>query len=222
MALPPAYSLMAVDVHQQPEETPVNNGAGNAGSFSESLQDNQYSQEFLMTWLRSLSEQQLEELGSPAYMRLKGKYEELRRVHEALMDKWIHASASSTNGVIQSQQIPNAASGTGCLRSSSDGGFLLPAPSNTASPMGGRLEHVSSLPVLEQGLENFADCTPLQKRIARFLLNRLSSEPEGTHVGAIAQNIGGDTMELSIALEGLLEEGYVYTTVDDEHFLISR
>lgn len=53
----------------------------------------------------------------------------------------------------------------------------------------------------EQGLENFAGCTPLQRKIARFLLSRPSSEPDGTHVGVIAQNIGGghDAIELRYA-----------------------
>ena len=72
----------------------------------------------------------------------------------------------------------------------------------------------------QSGMEQFAKCSPLQKKIAHYLLNQ--SSEDGTHVSLIAQHVGGDPMEISAALEGLLEDGHVYTTVDDEHFLISR
>ncbi|TFK98931.1 hypothetical protein BDV98DRAFT_552046 [Pterulicium gracile] len=72
----------------------------------------------------------------------------------------------------------------------------------------------------QSGMVQFAKCSPLQKKIAHYLLNQ--SSDDGTHVSLIAQHVGGDPMEISAALEGLLEDGHVYTTVDDEHFLISR
>jgi len=66
----------------------------------------------------------------------------------------------------------------------------------------------------------FAGLPPLQRSIMEFLMNQPHNE-EGVHVGAIARAVGGDAGNISAALDGLMDEGNVFTTIDDSHFQIS-
>jgi len=62
----------------------------------------------------------------------------------------------------------------------------------------------------------------LQQKIARFISIQPRSE-EGIHVSIIARAIGteGDAERISNALDKLMDEGLVYTTMDDSHFQLS-
>ncbi|KIP09545.1 hypothetical protein PHLGIDRAFT_86640 [Phlebiopsis gigantea 11061_1 CR5-6] len=57
----------------------------------------------------------------------------------------------------------------------------------------------------------------LQQRILRFILAQPNRQ-DGIPVTAIARAIGGQAAEISEALDILLDEGHVYTTMDDTHF----
>jgi len=70
--------------------------------------------------------------------------------------------------------------------------------------------------------DQFSHLPPLQRSIARFILQQPSTD-EGIHVAAIARAIGtaGDAQKISDALDKLMDEGLVYSTIDDSHFNIS-
>lgn len=61
---------------------------------------------------------------------------------------------------------------------------------------------------------------PLQRKIAEFMQNTSCGE-EGIHVGAIARAVGGDARSISEALDRLMDEGLVFSTIDDSHFRLS-
>jgi len=62
----------------------------------------------------------------------------------------------------------------------------------------------------------------VQQKILSFISNQPQSD-EGVHVSKIARAIGqqGDAEKISDALEKLMDEGLVYSTIDDSHFNIS-
>jgi len=67
----------------------------------------------------------------------------------------------------------------------------------------------------------FAGLPQLQRNIMEFLVGQPSNS-EGVHVGAIARAVqGGDAVQISSALDVLMDEGHVYTTIDDSHFQVS-
>jgi len=70
--------------------------------------------------------------------------------------------------------------------------------------------------------DQFSHLPNLQRSIVRFILSQPTRE-EGIHVGKIAQAIGSgiDPTTISDALETLLNNGDVYTTIDDSHFNVS-
>jgi len=66
----------------------------------------------------------------------------------------------------------------------------------------------------------YASLPHLQRNIMEFLATQ--SPDDGVHVGAIARGIHGtDAGQISDALEALMDGGYVYTIIDESHFLIS-
>ncbi|KAF9004673.1 replication protein A subunit RPA32 [Cyathus striatus] len=71
--------------------------------------------------------------------------------------------------------------------------------------------------------DEFASLPPLQRAIVRFILDQPPSD-EGVHVAAIARAIGtdGDAHKISDALDKLMDEGHVFSTIDDSHFNVSR
>ncbi|KAH7889370.1 hypothetical protein F5I97DRAFT_1843780 [Phlebopus sp. FC_14] len=58
------------------------------------------------------------------------------------------------------------------------------------------------------------------------ILNFMSSQPPGNtgvHVSAIARAVGGQAHEISDALDKIMDDGLVFTTIDESHFqLITR
>jgi len=71
--------------------------------------------------------------------------------------------------------------------------------------------------------DEFSNLPPLQRAIVRFILEQPPTA-EGVHVAAIARSISkdGDARKISDALDKLMEEGHVYSTIDDSHFIVSR
>ncbi|RDB21447.1 Replication factor A protein 2 [Hypsizygus marmoreus] len=70
--------------------------------------------------------------------------------------------------------------------------------------------------------DQFSYLPPLQQKIARFISSQPRSD-EGVHVSVIARATGsdGDAEKISEALDKLMDEGLVYSTIDDSHFNIS-
>ena len=67
--------------------------------------------------------------------------------------------------------------------------------------------------------------------IQRYIIEFISSQPDtvlGVHVAAIARGIAsmpggtGDAVEISDALDKLMDGGYVYTCIDENHFKVAN
>ncbi|KAI0636961.1 hypothetical protein C8Q77DRAFT_537691 [Trametes polyzona] len=75
----------------------------------------------------------------------------------------------------------------------------------------------------------FASLPPLQRQIIEFILSQPKRD-EGIHVAAIARHIAQingnpnpDSAHLiSQALDHLMDQGHVYSTIDDSHFSVSQ
>jgi len=70
--------------------------------------------------------------------------------------------------------------------------------------------------------DQFSHLPNLQRSIVRFIMSQPTRE-EGIHVGMIAQAVGNGIgpSTISDALDKLLNNGDVYTTIDDSHFNVS-
>lgn len=68
--------------------------------------------------------------------------------------------------------------------------------------------------------DQFAHLPPIQRKILTFMMNQPTSDT-GIHVGAIARAIGGDAHSISEAVDKLMDEGQVYSTIDESHFNLS-
>jgi replication factor A2 len=60
----------------------------------------------------------------------------------------------------------------------------------------------------------------LEYAIVTFILDQPSKE-EGVHVGSIARAVGGSAATISDALDKLMDDGLVFTTIDDSHFKVA-
>ncbi|EPS98543.1 replication protein A subunit RPA32, partial [Fomitopsis schrenkii] len=69
-------------------------------------------------------------------------------------------------------------------------------------------------------MEPYAHLPSIQRRIVEFMMNQ-PQQSEGIHVAAVARHIGGDAHAISEALDRLMDEGHVFTTMDDSHFALS-
>ncbi|PPQ73019.1 hypothetical protein CVT26_014667 [Gymnopilus dilepis] len=71
--------------------------------------------------------------------------------------------------------------------------------------------------------DQYSHLPALQRDIVRFIQNQ-PHEDEGVHVAVIAKAIGAsgeDARKISDALDKLMDEGLVFTTIDDSHFSVS-
>ncbi|OAX41970.1 replication protein A, subunit RPA32 [Rhizopogon vinicolor AM-OR11-026] len=66
----------------------------------------------------------------------------------------------------------------------------------------------------------FSHLPKLQYAIVTFIQSQHANE-EGVHVGAIARAVGGTAVTISNALDTLMDDGLVFTTIDDSHFQIA-
>jgi len=62
--------------------------------------------------------------------------------------------------------------------------------------------------------------SPLADNVVRYL-SSLPTNPEGAHVGDIAKALKADAMELSDTVDRLIDEGHVFTTIDDSHIQLA-
>jgi len=70
--------------------------------------------------------------------------------------------------------------------------------------------------------DEYSHLPSLQQSIVRFISGQPKSD-EGVHVAVIARGIGteGDAQKISDALDKLMDDGLVYSTINDSHFNIS-
>ncbi|KAF8163362.1 hypothetical protein B0H34DRAFT_320662 [Crassisporium funariophilum] len=71
--------------------------------------------------------------------------------------------------------------------------------------------------------DQFSHLPPLQRSIVRFIMDQPPRD-EGVHVAMIAKAIGAsgeDARKISDALDKLMDDGHVFTTIDDSHFNVS-
>jgi len=97
-----------------------------------------------------------------------------------------------------------------------------PGPGQTAQQIGAVTGGLGSSAYTTQSrapTSQFAGLPPLQREIMDFLVAQPHSE--GVHVGAIARAVRGDAAQISAALDALMDDGHVYTTLDDSHFQVS-
>ncbi|KAM6500462.1 replication protein A subunit RPA32, partial [Amanita muscaria] len=73
----------------------------------------------------------------------------------------------------------------------------------------------------DNGMEQYNHLPPLQKAIIQFVIENASGA-EGVHIAAIVRGVNTDKAKIDIAIEKLLDEGHVFTTMDDSHFNVSR
>ncbi|KAH9935018.1 uncharacterized protein B0H18DRAFT_927723 [Fomitopsis serialis] len=71
------------------------------------------------------------------------------------------------------------------------------------------------------GMEQYAHLPSIQRRIVEFMMSQ-PQQNEGVHVAAIARHIGGEANAISEALDRLMDEGHVFTTINDSHFALSH
>ncbi|KZT09514.1 nucleic acid-binding protein [Laetiporus sulphureus 93-53] len=82
------------------------------------------------------------------------------------------------------------------------------------------------VPQAQGGLsrEEYARLSPVQRKIVEFMVVQPPKE-EGINVGAIARALSDDVKDAAIiseALDKLMDEGFVYTTIDESHFSLAN
>jgi len=69
--------------------------------------------------------------------------------------------------------------------------------------------------------DQYASLPPIQREIVRFMQSQ-PHNPDGIHVGAIARAIvNSDANEINNAIDQLMDDGLVFSTMDDSHFNLS-
>ncbi|KAI0256801.1 hypothetical protein BJV78DRAFT_309627 [Lactifluus subvellereus] len=69
--------------------------------------------------------------------------------------------------------------------------------------------------------DQYSHLQPVPRSIVQFMLNQPQTR-EGVHVGAIVKAIGADAESIEQALERLMDEGTIFSTIDEAHFQISQ
>jgi len=68
--------------------------------------------------------------------------------------------------------------------------------------------------------DQFSHLPEIERTIIKFMLEQPQNE-EGVHVGSIARAVGGNAAAISTALDRLMDEGHVFTTLDESHYAVS-
>ncbi|KAF8350645.1 replication protein A subunit RPA32 [Amanita rubescens] len=71
------------------------------------------------------------------------------------------------------------------------------------------------------GMEQYNQLPPLQRSIIKFIIDNTKGD-EGVHVAAILRALNTDRSKVDAAIEKLLDEGHIFTTLDDSHFKVSQ
>ncbi|KAI9509645.1 replication protein A subunit RPA32 [Russula earlei] len=69
--------------------------------------------------------------------------------------------------------------------------------------------------------DQYAHLPPVPRSIVHFILNQ-PKRPEGVHVSAIAKAVGADAESIEQALERLMDDGLIFSTINETHFQISQ
>lgn len=62
--------------------------------------------------------------------------------------------------------------------------------------------------------------SPMADRVVQYLQTG-PRNPDGTFVGDIARALNCDAMELSTTVDKLIDDGFVFTTIDDSHIQLA-
>ncbi|KAF5381079.1 hypothetical protein D9615_004013 [Tricholomella constricta] len=91
-----------------------------------------------------------------------------------------------------------------------------------ASGSGGIASAYTSHHGASNASDQYSHLPALQQKIVRFIDTQPRSD-EGVHVSTIARATGfeGDAEKISDALDKLMDQGFVYSTIDDSHFNLS-
>ncbi|KIY43364.1 replication protein A, subunit RPA32 [Fistulina hepatica ATCC 64428] len=107
------------------------------------------------------------------------------------------------------------------------GGVSSSAIASNTSPQGGASSAYTTdgAATSEALKDEFSTLTVMQRKIMQYMVSE--SSEEGVHIGAIARHVGGGNQSashaqtISDALDSLLDNGLVYTTIDESHFRVS-
>ncbi|KAI0273735.1 hypothetical protein BC834DRAFT_225016 [Gloeopeniophorella convolvens] len=69
--------------------------------------------------------------------------------------------------------------------------------------------------------DQYSHLPPLSRSIVQFMLKQ-PPRPEGVHVGAIVRTTGADADAIEQALGRLMDDGIIFSTIDEEHFKMSE
>lgn len=95
-----------------------------------------------------------------------------------------------------------------------------PKTGQQVSPANGQSAYTA--PSRSTTSDQFAHLPDVDRTIINFLLSQPQDE-QGVHVGFIARAVGkgADAATISAALDRLMDEGHVYTTLDESHYAVS-
>ncbi|KAJ7172405.1 replication protein A subunit RPA32 [Mycena filopes] len=62
--------------------------------------------------------------------------------------------------------------------------------------------------------------SPMADEVVRYL-STAPPNPEGIHVGEVAKALNANAMELSDTVDQLIDEGHIFTTIDDSHIQLA-
>ncbi|KIK08295.1 hypothetical protein K443DRAFT_85528 [Laccaria amethystina LaAM-08-1] len=98
-----------------------------------------------------------------------------------------------------------------------------PGPGQTQQPRGTDSTMASYTNPSAAISDEYSHRPKLEQDICRFIAEQPANEA-GIHVAAIARAVGGggDAHRISDALDKLMDDGLVFTTIDDSHFNLSR
>jgi len=84
------------------------------------------------------------------------------------------------------------------------------------------LSAYSAAPVNQSGVKDeYSHLPPVPRSIVQFMRNQ-PQRPEGVHVGAIAKAVGADAESIEQGLERLMDDGIIFSTIDETHFRVSH
>ncbi|KAF8274919.1 hypothetical protein EI94DRAFT_7764 [Lactarius quietus] len=69
--------------------------------------------------------------------------------------------------------------------------------------------------------DQYSHLQPVPRSIVQFMLSQPHSR-EGVHVGAIVKAVGADAESIENALERLMDDGVIFSTIDEAHFQVSQ
>ncbi|KAH9063336.1 replication protein A subunit RPA32 [Lactarius vividus] len=97
------------------------------------------------------------------------------------------------------------------------------APVNGQIPAGGAhsLAAYSAQSHQSEVKDQHSHLQPVPRSIVRFMLSQPQTR-EGVHVGAIVKAVGADAESIERALEQLMDEGAIFSTIDEAHFQVSQ